>query len=545
MTPQQKIEALQEKYKKSLPDRFLQISNLFEEYEETGFDAEGFHEFYRLVHNLVGSGETFGLMNVSEKARVLDDLLKPYVIENRLPSLQEHAKIKMAIAMLSRVCIGKNQDIGTGIQMPHTSKETTIASIANGKAYLLLKQDAKQPKIDKQLQNFGFDVTLFHKAEDLLHTLDEQLPALIVLDYTYLDIEALCTQLFLLHEAENNIIIFTIANIDNFATRAKSVQCGCDWYFTHPIESDTLIEKFDMLSNQEVRDPIKVLILDDEIDVANYYASMLEDTGIDTLCIDKPAKIIDTMAEYKPDLLITDLYMHDYSGSDVAKVLRQFDEYVAMPIIFLSIERDEKIQNRAIGSEAEDFMHKATDPVSLITKIKSKVKRYRSMREKIERDSLTNLYNHITVLHFLEKEMEAAKRYNHPLSFVMLDIDFFKKVNDTYGHQTGDMILKSLSYMLKHRVRESDIVGRYGGEEFAVILPYTTLADAIKIIEEIREKFSSLEHTNGEEEFSVTFSAGVCQYIEGVSVAELIEMTDEALYKAKESGRNKTLRCME
>jgi diguanylate cyclase (GGDEF)-like protein len=145
----------------------------------------------------------------------------------------------------------------------------------------------------------------------------------------------------------------------------------------------------------------------------------------------------------------------------------------------------------------------------------------------------------------LEKEVEAAKRYNHDVSFVMLDIDYFKKVNDTYGHQTGDAILKSLSYLLKHRVRESDIVGRYGGEEFAVILPYTTLDDAVKIIEEIRKKFANLVHSDGQQEFHTTFSAGVCQYLEGMSVTELIENADEALYKAKENGRNQTMRCSE
>jgi diguanylate cyclase (GGDEF)-like protein len=545
MTPQEKIEALREKYKKELPSKFFEISNLFEKYETKGFDHEGFEKFYRLVHNLVGSGATFGLMNVSEKARALDDILKPYIVEQKLPSIKNNLKIKITLNMLARVCTAKHLETSsTHIQT--TSSQKTESLITNGETYLLLNADDNYTELDEHLKNFGLKVTVFYKHTELLNAVDKQLPELLILDYNFLAIEELSTKLFLLHEDEtNNFIIFTLSNIDNFRARVKSVQSGSDWFFTKPVDSDMIIEKFDTLSSQEIDDPVKVVILDDEIDVANYYASLLEDAGIDTKCIDQPEKIIDTMAEYKPDLLITDLYMHECNGGDIAKVLRQFDEYVTMPIIFLSIENNETIQNRAISSGAEDFMLKSIEPSTLVAKVRSKVKRSRSMRDKIQKDSLTNLYNHITVLNFLEKEVEAAKRYNHDVSFVMLDIDYFKKVNDTYGHQTGDAILKSLSYLLKHRVRESDIVGRYGGEEFAVILPYTTLDDAVKIIEEIRKKFANLVHSDGQQEFHTTFSAGVCQYLEGMSVTELIENADEALYKAKENGRNQTMRCSE
>ena len=364
------------------------------------------------------------------------------------------------------------------------------------------------------------------------------------MDYSYLVDETFCNQLNLIHEeSTHNCTLFTLAPKDDFLTRVQSVKCGSDWFFTKPLDADFLIDKFDMLTNNEHEDPIKVLLLDDEIDVANFYASILEEAGIEAKSIDQPSLILEIMAEYKPDLLLTDLYMHEYNGSDIAKVLRQIDEYVALPIIFLSIENNDYIQNQAIKTGAEDFILKSIDPKTLVAKVKTKVKRYRSLKDKIEKDALTNLYNHISILNLLEKEIEISKRHKHPISFVMLDIDFFKKVNDNYGHQTGDIILKSLAYLLKHRVRESDSVGRYGGEEFALILPYTNIGDAFTIVEEIRKKFAQLTHSDGGQEFHTTFSAGVCQYLEGMSLTELVESADNALYKAKESGRNQTIRC--
>lgn len=545
MTPQEKIEELKQKYKRELPDKFRAIEELFQKYETKGFDQESFNKFYRMVHNLVGSSATFGLMNVSQKARALEEMLKPYIIGHSTPSEKNNLKIKIQLGALARVCIAKNlhKEIAVNQIASEAAKEDAFA--INSVIYLLLNKGEKYySQLDKDLHDFGFDVSIFYDDAELLSAMEKKLPALLIVDYDFFAIEEFASNLALLHqEQRNNFIIFTLSKSEDFITRLKSVQSGSDWLFTKPCTADKIIEKFDVFWHHESTEPLKVLILDDEIDVANYYASILEDAGIDTKCIEQPHKILDVMAEYKPDLLITDLYMDGCSGEDVAKILRQFDEYIPIPIIFLSVEDNEMVQNRALGSVAEEFISKPIKALSFVTRVKNKIRRYRSMREQIEKDSLTNLYNHVTVLNFLNKSIEAAKRYNYPLSFVMLDIDLFKKVNDTYGHQVGDSVLKSLASLLKHRVRESDIVGRYGGEEFAVILPYTTLSDAVKIIEELREKFANIIQSDGEQQFHVSFSAGVCQFIEGMSIAELIENADEALYKAKQNGRNQTVSC--
>ena len=120
----------------------------------------------------------------------------------------------------------------------------------------------------------------------------------------------------------------------------------------------------------------------------------------------------------------------------------------------------------------------------------------------------------------------------------MLDIDKFKSVNDTYGHPVGDKVIKSLARILKQRLRKSDTIGRYGGEEFAVVLYDTDINNAYKVMTEIREHFSLLSHNAGDIEFNVTFSCGLAAYPYFDTVAELNEAADRALYHAKESGRN-------
>lgn len=155
-------------------------------------------------------------------------------------------------------------------------------------------------------------------------------------------------------------------------------------------------------------------------------------------------------------------------------------------------------------------------------------------------DKLTNIYNRRKLDEELNSEFVRAQRYQHPLSLLLMDIDFFKKINDTYGHQTGDYVLQTLAKVLKQNIRSSDIVGRYGGEEFMVIVPDTKIDEAWQLAEKLRQ---SVEQFSFDEVNKVTISIGVSQLnMQDNRSEEIIKRADEALYKAKEEGRNCCIR---
>ncbi len=220
-------------------------------------------------------------------------------------------------------------------------------------------------------------------------------------------------------------------------------------------------------------------------------------------------------------------------------MLRQQEIYLGTPIVFLSSETDLSQQLTALGLGADDYLTKPIDPQRLISVVSARVQRARRMRALIAHDGLTGLLNHTSIKDALAREIAQSMRHKTPLAFVILDLDRFKSVNDVYGHQVGDRVLKSLARLLQQHLRKTDYAGRYGGEEFAIILPHTDGATAQVVLDKLRRAFGELVQHAGEMSFSSTFSGGISVYSEGQSLAEFIKAADLALYQAKDAGRNR------
>jgi diguanylate cyclase (GGDEF)-like protein len=168
--------------------------------------------------------------------------------------------------------------------------------------------------------------------------------------------------------------------------------------------------------------------------------------------------------------------------------------------------------------------------------------RENTIREMSRTDVLTGIHNRRSVLDLLDGEVARTVRHGPPLSVVLLDLDHFKKVNDTWGHPTGDRVLQAAAEVMRKTVRQSDVVGRYGGEEFMILLPETALAGASTLIERCRAQLAETTVTadNGETvRISASFGLACNQQIEGLTADAMIKASDEALYRAKEGGRNR------
>jgi diguanylate cyclase (GGDEF)-like protein len=159
----------------------------------------------------------------------------------------------------------------------------------------------------------------------------------------------------------------------------------------------------------------------------------------------------------------------------------------------------------------------------------------------MSQDSLTGLLKHASIKDRLVQELDRANRHGKPVTAVMVDIDFFKRVNDGWGHPMGDQVIKTLGQMLRQRLRRQDSVGRYGGEEFLAVLPECSAADAARLVDDIRQRFGAVTFTSEGRPFSVTLSAGIASSEMFRSEQDILAAADAALYKAKNSGRNRVV----
>ena len=332
-----------------------------------------------------------------------------------------------------------------------------------------------------------------------------------------------------------------ISDSNDLTVRLKAVRASGEAYFPKPVDIGAIIDALDELTVHEAPEPYRILIVDDTLFQAKFYARILENNGMDIKIVTDSMEIMQPLNDFMPDLILLDMYMPDCSGMELAKVIRQIETFTSIPIVFLSSETDKAKQLEAMSLGGDDFLAKPIKPEHLVPAVTSRVDRYRKLRSLMLFDGLTGLLNHTTTKERLNQEVNRAIRSRDPLVFAMLDLDCFKSVNDTYGHSTGDRVLKNLSRLLQQRLRKSDTIGRFGGEEFAIILQATPKTDAFKLIDDLRESFAKVMHNADDEDFSVTFSCGLASFPEHSTAEELCEAADNALYSAKDQGRNRVV----
>ena len=533
---QSALEQLRQEYFRNLPGKVSEITLAWQALRENVWNPEQFQTCTRLAHSLAGSGATYGFTTVSQAARALEHFLKSLPDDSPPPD-DAQQEIENLIERL-RLAVGSETASNVPAHKEPSISRADRASESQSKQLWLYEPDAAvAQELEAQLEFFNYAVT---RCELAAFSQLESLPSAVIVDWdaAQLDDDAALDAVGELHRAEPVLPIVFLSEKDTLPARLEAVRHGATAYLIKPFVPDHLLEILDTQMGHRSAEPFRILIVDDDESLATRSSFILQQAGMLTHVITDPLHVMRPLVEFRPDLILSDMHMPNLSGLELAAVLRQQDAYVNIPIVFLSSETDLNTQLSAMLTGGDDFLLKPIEAHHLVGKVTSRVQRARTLRGFAERDSLTGLLNHTRFKERLNIEVSRAIRAQSQLSFAMLDIDYFKSVNDSYGHPTGDRILKSLARLLIQRLRKSDILGRYGGEEFAVILPETDGSAAYEVIEEMRAAFAEQKQFSGGEEFFVTFSAGIATLPPYAEVETLTEAADRALYQAKRDGRN-------
>lgn len=296
--------------------------------------------------------------------------------------------------------------------------------------------------------------------------------------------------------------------------------------------------------NPEVPNPNRVLVIDDSEFIHQLVRARLREEGLQVEHQLTGEAGLAHALEARPDLILLDVELPDIDGFEVCRRLKERAETRAIPVIFLTGHVDTEAKVRGLDLGAVDYVTKPFDEVELRARVRAAL-RTKRLQELLQQqsflDGLTGLWNRGYLDHRLETEFNIVRRYERRLSLLLGDIDYFKRVNDGYGHLFGDFVIQRVAEALSAHARRSDIACRYGGEEFALLLPSAGVDDSSVVAERLR---GAVEHTQFEvrgEPVQVTISFGVASTdrLDPMTCETLIARADQALYSAKEAGRNR------
>jgi diguanylate cyclase (GGDEF)-like protein len=518
-----------------LPTRVAEIEAARDAARGAGWANEPLRTFHRMAHSLAGVGSTFGFPEVTGR---LESLLETALAAGVPPAADA---VDVLLSHLREIA-ERPPGPATGDDEPAPRREAAPSAPDEALLFLRSNDSALRESLSLQLRPFGYEVRTFADFEALEREVERELPAAVLLDWEGPG-DGTETRRFAglgqTHgEAPKRVFLSSRWDL---AARLEAVRAGGDAYLTKPVEVGLVAETLDRLTGGGPADPYRILIVEDDAELAPLYAEALETAGMRATVVSDPMDVMAPLARFQPDLILMDLYMPGCTGPELAAVLRQQEGYVGTPIVYLSTEAGREQQIAAINAGGTEFLTKPIAPAHLVSAVAARARRGRLLATRIAYDGLTGLLNHSHLKQQIEIELAQASREKWEVAYAMIDVDRFKSINDTFGHTAGDRLLKSLARLLRQRLRRSDIIGRYGGDELAVLLPHTDGPTARRVLDEIREGFSRLRPAAGGHEMAATLSCGLAVYPVFPGPRELVEAADAALYEAKGAGRNRVV----
>ena len=300
-----------------------------------------------------------------------------------------------------------------------------------------------------------------------------------------------------------------------------------------------------MTTNPSDNIPV-VLLVDDSVDVHRLLQARLKHEQIKLIGTTRGAEALEMVERMNVACILLDLDMPEMDGFEVLRALKERAATSNVPVIVLSGLQGSEDKVTAFDLGAADYVTKPFDLSELRARLRASIRLNQLLHllaERADVDGLSGLGNRAHFNKRWHEKVAECRRYGHPLSLAMCDVDFFKKVNDTYGHPAGDEVLQRVAGLLQAECRESDVPCRYGGEEFALIMPNTPPEDALKVAERIREAMMQVvfpRHPEHKITMSIGLAGAACPPGD-LTPEKWLELADQNLYQAKRTGRNRVV----
>lgn len=500
----------------------------------------------REAHKLAGSLGTYGFERGTHLAREIEELLESQATVSQ-PEAQRIAELVMALHLELENAPAEPTSSAEAADLSASAKVTPplkVLSTAKQLRLLIVEDDTELAEyLAMEALTWGINAEIVHNLAAARETIQKNHPDLVLLDLIFPEQESGLTLLKELSVLVPPIPTIVMTFQDSFVNRVEVARLGGCGFLQKPVTPAQVMEAVTQVLQQSRDDDFKLMVVDDDPAILAALEIILQPWGLELTTLDDPRKFWEVLDATAPDLLVLDVNMPQVNGIELCQVIRNDPKWNTLPVLFLSSYSDAKTIQQVFGVGADDFVSKPISETELVTRIFNRLERLRVLRSIAETDLLTGVANRRKFSSEMERLLRLANRHNQPLCFAILDLDHFKRINDTYGHEAGDRVLHYLGKLLLQSFRNEDAVGRWGGEEFVVSLYGIDKAEAVRRLVQVLETLRSVEFIEADDKiFRVSFSAGVVEYLDdGADLLSLYKRADEVLYQAKQQGRDRVL----
>ncbi len=435
--------------------------------------------------------------------------------------------------------------------------------------------------LEAKLTTEYFEVVTAYSGQEALDKIDESNPDIVLLDVMMpgMDGFEVCRRIKA-NPATAHVPVVMVTALDQPSDRVAGLEAGADDFLTKPVDDAALFARVRSLvrlkmMTDELRmrettgqsmglvDPAstltdnsvsgRILIIEDRPESVAWFTSALQ-LAHDVSAVDTFEEALVRVRGGDYDLIIVNLGMRGFDGLRLCSQLRSLPEGRNVPILVVVSDADRRKLTQALEMGVNDYLTRPVDKNELVARVRTQLRKKRyadRLRQNVQlslemaiTDQLTGLHNRRYMGRHLDNLLVQAQRSGKPLAFVIMDIDFFKSVNDNYGHDIGDEVLREFAKRIAANVRGIDLACRYGGEEFVVVMPDTDMAYAYAVAERLRKSIETtpIEISRAPGKLTITISIGIASSESNDEKAdELLRRADQALYRAKNNGRNRVI----
>jgi len=456
-----KLAKLKKAYLARLPGELAELAALIDRQERLSSPAEIYQRLEKLhqrLHNLSGTSGTFGFDKLSGMAHALEKTVQNW-LNAGIVAIDETQRVDFVRAIAALADAFGQSNINARIKRAKKDPPLAHPPSSRRMKVWLIEDDAQLGEsLRGLLKQFDYEIRLFTQSDIMqANTPMAPSPDMLMADVLLTDGQAERTKKLFLAPALQGMDcpILIISSMDDFQSRAQAARLGAACFMLKPLDISLLVNRIEAILEERFATPYRVLIIDDDADLANHFRLVLSAANMDVRVLSEPEALINTVSAFHPEMILMDMYMPGYSGPELATIIRHHTEWIGLPIVYLSAETDIAQQLQAMRRGADDFITKPISDAHLVSAVKIRAARSRQLADLASKDSLTGLLKHALIKESLALELARAQRNSKPISIAMIDIDFFKSVNDTYGHAVGDRVIVALAHLLKQRLRKN------------------------------------------------------------------------------------------